>query len=509
MKNIFGPSLLSIPMGAALLALPLSAQITGPSSSQSPYLVPVAAEVEFTSILSAGDAVKSADKCADTYRMAGIPDGLGAFDDVDNDRGEDHERDRDADHDRGFGPEETFTVVMNHEIPGNGVVRAHGGKGAFVSRWTVRKSDLKVMGGEDQMKTVMLWDAAASAYVAAPGVVFSRFCSGDLPKAGAFFNRKTGKGFDGRIYLNGEETAGGRAMGHVVEGRKQGTSYELAALGRAAWENQLASPFEQDKTVVVGDEDATPGSVFVYVGAKRTEGNPVEKAGLVGGTRYGVAVKGVALEDRAAGIPAGTRFSLVAPADPALTKFNRPEDGAWDTKNPNRYYFVTTDRFDQVKDGLGATIGRTRLWRLTFDSIKNPEAGGTLEMMLNGTEPIQMLDNITVDASGKVTLQEDVGNSPHNGKVWSFDPDTRSLTLLGKHDTARFGDIGVPAGAGFNQDEESSGVIDVTDIFKGVKGYDTKSFDYFLIDVQAHVEISATDPDVVEKGQLLMMKVAK
>src|SRR5262245_19261775 len=83
----------------------------GPSSSQSPYLVRTTPGVGTESILTTGDSVGG-------YRMAGIPDGLGAFDNGDG----------------------TFTVLMNHEIPANlGVVRAHGARGAFVSKWVVDK----------------------------------------------------------------------------------------------------------------------------------------------------------------------------------------------------------------------------------------------------------------------------------------------------------------------------------------------------------------------------------
>ena len=120
-----------------------------------------------------------------------------------------------------------------------------------------------------------------------------------------------------------------------------------------------------------------------------------------------------------------------------------------------------------------------------------------------------MFDNITVDASGNVILQEDVGNNQHNGKIWKFDPASRVLTLLARHDSLRFGDIGVPAAPGFNQDEESSGVIDVSELFTGVAGYDTSAYRYFLLVVQAHFNVAAADPEVVEKGQLLMMRVGR
>lgn len=458
----------------------------GPSSSATPYLIPAAAGVTFTSVLTAGDAVKKKHKGNETYRMAGIPDGLGAYDNGDG----------------------TFTLLMNHEF-GNtaGVVRDHGAKGAFVSRWQIRKSDLKVLAGEDQIALVQLWEPSTLSYVETAGVAFNRFCSADLPARSAFYNSRTGLGFaDGRIYLNGEETSGGRAFAHLVDGRQHGTSYELPALGRAAWENLLASPYQQDRTVVVGTDDSTPGSVYVYVGQKRDGGNPIELAGLAGGELYAVAVSGVAAESRDTGIASSTRFSLAGAA--AGTKFLRPEDGAWDTVNPNRFYFVTTDRYDSIKDGVGTQMGRSRLWRLNFDSIEHPAWGGTIDMLLDGTEAGNMFDNITVDAAGNLILLEDVGNQAHNGKIWKYDVASNSLIVLGKHDPARFGDIGVPASGGFNQDEESSGVIDVTPLFQGIEGYDTAAFRYFLLDVQAHFNVQANDPEVVEKGQLLLMRVA-
>ncbi|HZX73940.1 MAG TPA: hypothetical protein VFE57_05955, partial [Cyclobacteriaceae bacterium] len=129
-------------IGSALIAfvttLPFtgSAQITGPSSSQSPYCVPVASGVSLTSILSANDTVNG-------YRMSGIPDGLGAFDNGDA----------------------TFTLLMNHEILSTlGVVRAHGSIGAFVSKWIINKQDLSVISGGDLMQSVYLWNEADNTY---------------------------------------------------------------------------------------------------------------------------------------------------------------------------------------------------------------------------------------------------------------------------------------------------------------------------------------------------------
>ena len=49
-------------------------------------------------------------------------------------------------------------------------------------------------------------------------------------------------------------------------------------------------------TVVIGLDDTTPGQVYVYVGTKTGAGNDFEKAGLMGGTMYGVRANGLASE---------------------------------------------------------------------------------------------------------------------------------------------------------------------------------------------------------------------
>ncbi len=485
--------------GAVTLAgVALSAQFTGPATQQSSYVHPALPVVETTSLLSVGDTEGG-------YRMVGIPDGLGAFDNGDG----------------------TFTLVMNHEL-GNtaGVIRAHGGRGAFVSKWTIDKDSLDVLSGSDLMQRVYLWDtpSQASQPVSTP-FSFNRFCSGDLAAVSAFYNAATGKGTKARIYLHGEEGgATGYQVASVVTGPDAGNAYVLGKFnlstngsglsGVGAWENAVASPHPQDKTVVIGNNDGGTGimtnALAVYVGTKQKTGSEVDKAGLMNGTLGFVNVVGNPVEivnttTRATNITSGTRFTL---SGTASTMFSRPEDGAWDTTNPRRFYFVTTDQLDQVTDKVGAQNGRTRLWRLTFDDIANPQLGGAIDLLVDGDvvngERVNMLDNIAVSKAGLVVLNEDVGNAAHNGKVWLYDPATDALTRLARHDTARFGDVGVAATAPFNQDEESSGVLDVSSILGAGM--------YLMVD-QAHYPINAgnsrgfPNPDeLVEGGQLMAMR---
>ena len=75
-----------------------------------------------------------------------------------------------------------------------------------------------------------------------------------------------------------------------------------------------------------------------------------------------------------------------------------------------------------------------------------------------------MFDNMTITLRGSIFLQEDVGNEMHLGKIWRYSIARDTLELVARHDPARFGDVGIPATPPFNRDEESSGIISVSDI---------------------------------------------
>lgn len=438
---------------------------SGPSNSAPPYLEPVAPGVEFVAILSAGDAAQ-----ANGYRMAGVPDGLGAYDNGDG----------------------SFTVLMNHEFGrGSGAVRAHGAAGAFVSQWKIRKRDLMVLDGQDLIRTVRLWDG--QAYVEGAGNGFSRLCSADLAASTAFLNRASGKGLrEARVFMNGEEVERGRPRGfaHLVGGSLHGASYELSKLGNHPFENLLANPFEQDKTIVAATEDGGDNKVYFYVGEKQAQGGPVELAGLANGSTYELKIDGYTGDDPATGFREGA-FKLVAAGG---TTFARPEDGAWDTRDPRRFYFVTAANFK----------GNSRLWEAVFYDIRQPERGGSVRVLLDGAKAgVKMLDNITVDGGGNLYLQEDVGNNKHLGRVWRFKPKGSALELLAQHDPRFF----LKGGAAFlSEGEESSGIIEVSELFRGVQGYDLSRNRYFLLVVQTHHPLPG---ELVEGGQLLLMKVAR
>jgi len=507
-----------------------------------PYLLPTATGWSATSLLTTGNVIGG-------YTMVGIPDGLGAY----------------------ASGRNTITVLMNHEVAatsgrGTGNVGGASGSGAtqggFVSQWTIDRNSLQVISGRDFVNTPAnfnIWDQSQNKYVtgaeikagtgtALPASVLNlgRLCSADLPAASAFYNVATGKGYNGQIFLNGEEGATpagirNRAFGWVTGAQ---TAYELPAFARAfanaspnsaaAFENLLANPHTGDKTVVMANSDGGTNQVAVYIGTKNDTGaTPVDRAGLNNGQLYGIRIGSFTAENRdtnvgltkgAGGLGTGTTatVSLVAPNQG--TTLLRPEDGAWDPRNPNRYFFVTTDRQNLSAPGQNVNpdgtsgngqVGRSRLWSITFDDVANMKTDGTptgrIELLLDGREGGDMYDNITIDERGVITLNEDTGNTAHNAKIWTYDTNTGQLTQVFKHDPAKFGDLVNAAftlpTAPFTTDKETSGVLDVTALFRDAAWYRGSSRVLLTVQ-QAHFPYPTTDAfgaQLVEGGQLLLL----
>jgi hypothetical protein len=187
----------------------------GPSTTTEPYLIPSIPGVKFVSILTVGDSIGG-------YRMVGIPDGLGSFN----------------------SSKSQFTLLMNHEITNgatiSGIQRAHGSKGAFVSRWMIDRGTLKVVKGEDLTPSadkVHLWDSLHNEYTTGT-TQWQRLCSADLPAESALFGN--GRGTRDRIFFDGEEVtdaASARAWARVVTGPNTGEAWQLPRLGRMSYEN--------------------------------------------------------------------------------------------------------------------------------------------------------------------------------------------------------------------------------------------------------------------------------
>ncbi len=503
-------------LAAVAAAAAFAATGTGPSSSQAPYLVP-AQGVDLTSILTTGDTIGG-------YRMVGIPDGLGAYEDKSKD--DKDKDDKNKKDDRNKDDKSKVVVLMNHEIGTSGtpaaplgVTRAHGQKGAFVSRWVIDPKTLRVKAGSDLIQTVQYYDYATGSYVAAPtggaAAYFARFCSGSLTEEGQFSAR--GSGTDQRIYFANEENGnGGRLFGVLMNGKTQ----QLPRLGLFSWENTLAAENRSKTTLVHGQEDASPGELWVYVGRKTDSGNAFDRAGLTNGENHVLKVSDSITTDAAfrAAYNKGdkVRFTLAevdwnnasgndqnaAAVAVGGLGFNRMEDGAWDPSHRNVFYFITTDG----GEGTGNAGKGGGLWRVTYDDIENPDKGGTLELLLDGTEAIGLNkpDNMGIDKRGNIMIQEDpgsqsplpAGESVNLSRVVAYRINDGAMSVVAQFNPAQFDVSSVGTASFITQDEESSGIIPTDDLF----GERT-----WLFDAQVHK--ASADPELVEGGQLLLLKV--
>ena len=113
-----------------------------------------------------------------------------------------------------------------------------------------------------------------------------------------------------------------------------------------------------------------------------------------------------------------------------VTRFQRPGDGAWDPRTRHRddFYFVST---------ASLTLN-CRLWRLCFDDVEHPEHGGTIEILLKGTEGHGMLDNVTIDRLGRIVMDEDPGNNARVSKVWVYQIATGEFLEVAHHNPTFF-----------------------------------------------------------------------
>jgi hypothetical protein len=469
---------------ASAAALAQTSIVTGPSSSATPYVRPVGSKVtDIHSIITVGDTAPNG------YLTVGIMDGMGAY----------------------MAGNGTMDLFIDHEFTataGNLIQRAHQtgtafAGGAFISKWNITTTPganfLRVNSGADAMLSV----ATTTNGTGGSRYNFARFCSGDVPEVRALFNAQTGKGSQNRFFVCGEESGTPGRM--IATDLNTGVVYQMPAFDASfgSWENGLARPFESDQTVMIGTSDGGANRVFVYVGTKQDTGNPAERAGLMNGTSYGIQVRvagtAVASESRTSGFNASGKpafsgtFTLATGGTAAGTTFLRPEDGAWDPANPADFYFVTTDRMSTTSGGA-AQSHASRLYRLRFSDVNNVLAGGTIEAVLDGTDVMEMGDNLAVynDLQGgtRVMLQEDPGGHPHSAKTLLYTVATDTVEVIMQSDTARFGAPGVPATAPFNIDEENSGVFDARD---------TLGLGWFVGNMQAHYAIA--NP-IVEGGQL-------
>ena len=472
------------------------------------YATSLVSEYETVKLISVGDTIPETSDPSKQFKMVGIPDGLGAH----------------------RGPRGTRIVYMNHElgsaVQSEPVVGQPLNRGAFVSK-LVLKEDGAVQSGERAYDSVYIGDTlvgpAAEVGNATRG--FSRFCSGSL--AGPQ------QGFDRPIYFANEEDGNAATTftgrGGLSVAIFDNEAHALPDLGSFAWENTLVQSGTGDRTVIMGMEDGPSAldrtvensQLYMYVGEKkRTPGATVlERNGLVGGKLYVFVARnaniaselnfqegtigGKWVEIPGAGAMTSAQLEAASDAVRAMA-FARPEDGAFNTRNDDEFFWVTTG------GAAGAnTLGRIYSLELDERDATKP-AKLTVEVnadavIADGGDTAVSPDNI--DVSGKYLMVQEDGTSQsrpvmaakgRDGSIWRFELDddsgieedsaTRVVTLSPP------GRDGVPVGPGV---WETSGIIDGTGLFGGGS---------WLFDVQAHPPTTFPGTNTVEDGQLLLLK---
>jgi len=444
--------------------------------------------------------------------IRGIPDGMGAYA-SENGRG--------------------VTVLSVHEVAANDKTAALSAKtnapwGTSVTKFNYSKSLKKFDAAEPLINSWNFWNYKTSAYVTTPvggeptgaaagyfGWAVQRFCSAQYSPAGTFIYN--GVGYEGGLLTTGEEVTD-QSRGFAVD--MTGAAYQLPRTGFAAMENIMPAQKPGPNTVALISEDgsATDSQLYMYLGKKQNTGTSVDKAGLTNGDLYVLNVPTAATDNIfrttiAKSTPTAATFKKIEwNTDVASfhkgardngTTFARVEDGHWDPKNPNVFYFVTTesnkDPVATAPNPATPTVPRDggALWRLTFKDAQNPLEGANLEMLLNGGESIQMSkpDNITVTDNGVVVIQEDPGGNDHVARVVAYRISDGKLATLAKFDSKYFTATGSKY---MTNDEESSGVIDVTSML--AKPGDTNT--YLMLNAQIHVKGGVTKADPAVTGAL-------
>jgi glycerophosphoryl diester phosphodiesterase len=439
-------------------------------------------------------------------------------------------------------------VWLNHELGGSVTTdissTSPGEKitGARVSLF-VFDENWKVIGGKNLIDTIVdstgtyTLNTQTGLYTNASGATispFDRFCSSYLAQSGFL----DASGTEVPVYFAPEE-GGDTSRGWAVT--PDGTAQALDGLGRYRKENVVAASQyradNSDKTVLFAAEDNDDGELYMWVGQQAADDPNGFKNGdlyvlKVDGAEFGGQVsEGIqkaatwtkvdkSITFNADGTPKinGTDLTAFVNSTGNSTNFQRIEDFAEDPNNPGTFYFVTTGTKNKQGQGTAATPGEAedpygRLYRFKLNT-SDPTAGiSDFELLLTGGPGKGVsYDNITVDKTGKILLQEDetsfggdvMAAENREASIWSFDPTTKAITrVFALNENA--------AGTVYNDPDakgqwESSGIIEIPSAsLPGSSAY--------LFDVQAHTVknnvAGAPDQNILngnyaEGGQLLI-----
>ena len=436
----------------------------------------------------------------------------------------------------------TVRVFVNHELrqaQGYAYTLANGTTltGARVSYFDFDPATRKILGSG--LAYDKIYDAAGNEVTSGTQIDLSnadteglrRLCSANLFDAGEYNLEDT-------IFFTGEETGGGLEYALDVENNEL---YALPWLGRAAWESvTLMDAGDENKVAILVGDDRQGAPLLLYLGDKVAGGSFIERNGLANGNLYvWVAEDGALSPEDFSGTSnaKGGSFVEIDIYDPAMAgangydalgfatqetqdalasevgafQFSRPEDVSTNPFNGTEAVMASTGRGSAYpSDDWGTTyfvnIDFSTLEASVFIIYDGDDAGsGQFDDPDFG---LRSPDNLDWADNGKIYLQEDRstsnaefgGVSGEEASIWELDPSSGLLKRIGQVDRM----AALPSGQtdgdpGDLGDWETSGVLDVTNLFDTVDGETL-----LLFDVQAHSvrDGSIESLNLVQGGQL-------
>jgi len=451
-------------------------------------------------LLTIGDEVAG-------YRPPGIPDGIGAL----------------------AVDAETVRVFVNHELWRDaGPTYAIGELevvGARISAFDIDRDTREVRAAGvaydrvyDRISRIARTASPLSEQTEIPNAGFSRFCSGQGVRAGTF-------GLVDDIYFATEEVKQGtHRFGGSVWALDVATSelWAVPAMGRGVWEN--VTPLETghpDTVAFLLADDFVEAPLILYVGEiSHGDAKFLDRNGLANGRLYAwVADDGSRTPDDFAGngaVRAG-RFMPLPPSRASRPRrmrakasgaflFSRPEDIATDPANGQRAVLASTGGSAFAADRWGTTYLVDVAFGEDWSAIP-----ATLTILYDGDETadhgLRNPDNLDWGDDGIITVQEDRAEkggpfgrtSGREASIWRLDTETGETVRIAEMNRAAVPDDPKADDIG---NWESSGVLDVTDLFETAPGETL-----LLATVQAHSLRGGKieEHDLVQGGQIVWL----
>jgi secreted PhoX family phosphatase len=472
----------------------------------------------------------------DGYTPTGILDGTGAYE-ID---------------------ENTVRVLVNHELnddDGYAYSLANGTTltGARVSYFDYDRSSREIVGAGPAYDKVydrqgrLVTDPLQineGDYGTMNG--FSRFCSAQGVSEGEY-------GFVNDIFFTNEETSspshphGGSVWAIDVD---KSEIWAAPKLGRGAWENvtPLDTGTDEHVAFLLGD-DSAPAPLYLYIGRKDAigDGSFLDRNGLAEGSLFvWKTTESVRTPEEFNGtgsVRQGKFIPIKAQNEGLMGKEGYDAQGYLDdvtlralAENKGAFFFSRPeDLHTNPADGTQAVMastGRGQLypsdnWGTTYlidvEFKYNQGRGNQLnaDAILKilhdaddyGDFGVRSADNLVWSENGYIYIQEDRSTSPsllfgadsgREASIWKIDPATGAFTQVAEMDRSAVAPAGSTDGDPDDLgDWESSGILDVTDLFETAPGETL-----LLGTVQAHSirdGLIGGDTNLVQGGQLIFV----